>query len=269
MKKFAIASKNAGKIGELRRLLSPLGIELVPYAEIMGEVEIKETGRTFADNARIKAEFVAGKTGLPAIADDSGLSIRPLDNFPGVGTARFARESGGYPKAFLRLSDMLKGKPLDAFFTCAIALARPSMRTVTFEGKVNGFISLPARGDGGFGYDPIFVANGMGRTFAEITEAEKNEISHRAEAVRKLVSYLEESEKAERGGAKPADGAGGQRPASRPEKKEAPKSEWKERTEGVKRTRSKIVPKEKIKKEAAAEEFDIELEGIETVKEND
>ncbi len=196
MKKFVIASSNEHKIAEFKKMLSPFNIKIVPYKEVLkDDFEIEETGKTFADNAKLKAETIAAKTKLPTFADDSGLCIRALNGEPGLFSSRYAESLGGYENAFAKLNERLNGKDKDAYFICTIALCFPNETTHIFEGRCNGFIVFPARGETGFGYDPIFVPNGMGRTFAEISEDEKNSISHRAFAMEKLVKFLEEEEK--------------------------------------------------------------------------
>lgn len=196
MKKFVIASSNEHKIAEFKKMLSPFNIKVVPYKEILkDDFEIEETGTTFAENAKLKAETIAEKTKLPTFADDSGLCIKALNDEPGLFSARYAEDLGGYENAFEKLNERLNGKDSEAYFICTIALTIPNDTTHIFEGRCNGFIVFPARGKTGFGYDPIFVPNGMGRTFAEISEEEKNSISHRAFAMEKLVKFLEDEEK--------------------------------------------------------------------------
>ena len=196
MKKFVIASSNEHKIAEFKKMLSPFNIKVVSYKEVLkDDFEIEETGKTFAENATLKAETIASKTKLPTFADDSGLCIKALNGEPGLFSARYAESLGGYENAFAKLNERLNGKDKDAYFICTIALAIPNETTHIFEGRCNGFIVFPARGESGFGYDPIFVPNGMGRTFAEISDVEKNSISHRAFAMEKLVKFLEDEEK--------------------------------------------------------------------------
>ena len=197
MKKIVIASANEHKISELKKMLSPLNIKVVSYKDILkDDFEIEETGKTFAENAKLKAETIAAKTKLPTIADDSGLCIKALNGEPGLYSARYANGLGGYENAWNEINERLKSKnDRDAYFICVIALAIPDSSTKIFEGRCNGFITFPPRGDKGFGYDPIFVPNGMGATFAEMSDEEKNSISHRAFAMEKFVKYLEEQEK--------------------------------------------------------------------------
>jgi XTP/dITP diphosphohydrolase len=272
LNKIVIASKNEGKIAEFGRLLEPLGIEAVPYAG----PDVAETGRTFEENARLKAEAACRESGLPAIGDDSGIALRALGGFPGLKSQRFAEESGGYPKAFERIESMLKGKDRDAYFACAIALASPGEKTRAFEGRINGFIAHPPRGANGFGYDPVFVANGTGRTFAEMPDDEKSAISHRGAAFAKLRAYLESLPKMEavQSGAESKPAAPKRRPAKKAEAaktESAPADEWGEVAKEVRKLKPRERRPSKAKAEecAKAEEFEIEVEAIEAVKEND
>ncbi|MCR5507040.1 MAG: RdgB/HAM1 family non-canonical purine NTP pyrophosphatase [bacterium] len=192
MKKFIIASTNEHKVREFQTLLKPFGIKVVPYKDVIkGQFEIEETGKTFAENAKIKAEAICEKTGLPTFADDSGFCIKELASFPGVRSARFAEEVGGYDKAFEDIKNRLNGKCSEAKFVCNIAFAVKGEKTVQFEGACYGFTIFPPRGENGFGYDAMFVPNSYGRTFAEMTEEEKNSISHRSIATAKFIEFIE------------------------------------------------------------------------------
>lgn len=198
MQKFVIASANSHKIDEFRNILKPFGIKLVPYKEILGsDFEIEETGATFEENAKIKAELVAKKTKLPVISDDSGFSINILDGFPGLYSARFAEEMGGYENAMSELYSRMKdredkkNKDISASFTTVIAFVSKDGDINTFTGICNGYVSPSPRGVEGFGYDPMFIPNGYGATFAEMGSEEKNLISHRSVAISKFVEYLE------------------------------------------------------------------------------
>lgn len=190
--KFIIATHNVHKLDELRRILAPLGVE----ADIDPTLpEAEETGVTFAENAFIKADEACRFTGLPAIADDSGLMVDALGGEPGVYSARYAPV--GQRKA--TVLKKLQGLPTEqrgAGFVSAVCCVFPNGDTVTAEGVCRGHIGEAPRGDGGFGYDPIFVTE-SGRTFAELTPAEKDAISHRGRALRafaeKLATYLEET----------------------------------------------------------------------------
>ena len=191
MQKFVIASNNENKIREFQTMLKPLGIKVVSYKDILKEeFEVEETGKTFADNSQLKAEAICEKTGLPTFADDSGFCIKELACFPGIRSARFAEEVGGYENAFEDIKNRLNGKCSEAKFVCDIAFARKGEKTIHFEGVCYGFTVFPPRGENGFGYDSIFVPNSYGKTFAEMTDEEKNSISHRGIAVQKFVEFI-------------------------------------------------------------------------------
>ena len=194
--KLVIATHNEGKLREIRELLAPHGIECVGAAEL-GLPEPEEIGNNFVDNAELKAREAADLSGLPALADDSGLSVDALHGMPGIFSARWAEDEAGnrdFGRAMERVwTEVEAAGPdggHDAHFVCALSIAWPDGAIESFEGKVHGTLAWPPRGKKGFGYDPIFVANGMNQTFAEIDPAEKHAISHRAEAFKKLVAAL-------------------------------------------------------------------------------
>jgi XTP/dITP diphosphohydrolase len=195
--KLVIATHNSGKLREIQDLLAPHGIECVGAGEL-GLPEPEEIGNSFVDNAELKAREAADLSGLPALADDSGLSVDALHGMPGIFSARWAEDADGkrdFKRAMERVWQEVEatGEAAghDAHFTCALALAWPDNgQTESFEGKVFGKLVWPPRGDKGFGYDPMFVPNGDGRTFGEFEPDEKHAISHRAEAFRKLVAAL-------------------------------------------------------------------------------
>ena len=185
--RLLLASHNRGKLAEIRVLIEPYGLEVVAAAEL-GLAEPKETGSTFLDNARIKA--VAGAVGgrLPSLADDSGLEVEALGGAPGVHSARWAGPGRDFRLAMARLARELgeatawtKEGPR-ASFTAVLCLAWPDGECVAFAGKVAGHLVSPPRGDRGFGYDPMFVADGHTLTFGEMEEDAKHAISHRARA---------------------------------------------------------------------------------------
>ena len=194
--KLVVATHNSGKLREIRDLLAPYGIECVGAAEL-DLPEPEETGNTFVDNAELKARAAADLSGLPALSDDSGLSVDALHGMPGIFSARWAEDGAGnrnFSRAMERVwREVEEAGPdagHDAHFTCALSIAWPEGDIESFEGKVHGAIVWPPRGEKGFGYDPIFIATGMEKTFAEIDPAEKHAISHRAEAFRQLVAAL-------------------------------------------------------------------------------
>ncbi len=195
--KLVIATHNAGKLREIQELLAPYGIECVGAAEL-GLPEPEEIGNTFVDNAVLKAREAADLSGLPALSDDSGLSVDALNGLPGIFSARWAEDEAGnrdFGRAMERVWREVEAADPElgngAHFTCALAIAWPDNgQTESFEGRVDGTLVWPPRGDKGFGYDPMFVAKSMDRTFGEIDPAEKHAISHRARAFGKLVAAL-------------------------------------------------------------------------------
>ena len=187
---LVVASHNPGKLREIRDLLCPLGIETKGAFEL-GLPEPEETGSTFAENAALKARAAAKASGLPSLADDSGLAVSALGGAPGIYSARWAGEKKDFAAAMARVERELQGKQdRSAKFVCALALAEPRGETQIFEGEVHGKLVFPPRGTKGFGYDPIFIADGMNQTFGEIEPALKHSMSHRARAFEKLVKSL-------------------------------------------------------------------------------
>ncbi len=186
--RLVIASHNAGKVREIGDLVAPFGLDVVA-ASALGLAEPEENGVTFRDNALIKAEAAAATAGLPALADDSGLVVPALDGAPGVFSARWAGPGKDFALAMRRVEEALAGKSdRRASFVCALVLAWPDGHHEVFEGVVHGHLVWPPRGSNGFGYDPIFVADGDSRTFGEIEPEEKHRISHRADAFRQMVA---------------------------------------------------------------------------------
>ena len=188
LKKLLIASHNAGKVREIGELLAPWGVEVVS-AGSLGLPEPEETGTTFVANAELKARAAADASGLPALADDSGLAVDALGGDPGIYSARWAGPSKDFSAAMALVNEKMgatanrRGR-----FVCALALAWPGGEVRTFEGTVEGEIVWPPRGLAGFGYDPIFQPLGHAVTFGEMDPDAKHAISHRAEAFRKLVA---------------------------------------------------------------------------------
>lgn len=186
---LVVASHNPGKVREIKALLGPHGIEPISAGDL-GLPEPDETGTTFAANAELKALAAAKGSGHAALADDSGLCVDALDGAPGIYSARWAGPTKDFRIAMTRIQDELRHKGLvtsKAHFTCALSLALPSGEMQTFVGEVHGSLTFPPRGDHGFGYDPIFIADGMDQTFAEIDPAAKHAMSHRAKAFEKLL----------------------------------------------------------------------------------
>jgi XTP/dITP diphosphohydrolase len=178
---LVIATGNTGKLREYRELLSGTGFELVAF-----DSEVDEVGETYAENARFKAETACSRSGLPSLGDDSGVEVEALNGFPGLRSARLG------PTQEARTAELMKrleGKtrPWNARFVCVIALAAPGRPTQFFEGECRGEIVPEWRGQAGFGYDPVFLVPGTGKTFGEMTPEEKRQYSHRAAAVRGLL----------------------------------------------------------------------------------
>jgi XTP/dITP diphosphohydrolase len=190
-RRLLVATHNAGKLEEIADLLNDYGIAVVGAAE-MNLPEPEETGTRFVENARIKAHAAARATGLPALSDDSGLEIDGLGGAPGVYTADWAETPNGrdFTLAMTRAHDELvksaAPQPWTARFCCTFAMAWPDGHDEIFEGKMEGQIVWPMRGTQGHGYDPIFQPDGFDKTFGELDRWEKNRISHRADAFRKL-----------------------------------------------------------------------------------
>lgn len=204
MDKILIATNNRGKFNEISSLLASFDIEAIfagNYIDNLKIVEPEETANSFAENSLIKAKYYAKMLNLKAIADDSGFCIELLDGLPGVHSARFAIDDCGvknFPQAFNKIAEMLENKGINpyrdkikAYFICNLSLFNPFDETsISFEGRVDGFLSLPSRGSNGFGYDPIFIKQDMQQTFAEIEHNLKESISHRALAFKQLSKFL-------------------------------------------------------------------------------
>ena len=193
--KFVLATHNPGKLAEMKAILSGLGVEVVSPAEAGVEVDVEETGTTFAENAMLKAKAICAAAGLPAIADDSGLCVDALNGGPGVYSARYGGEELDDRKRRLLLLRNLRGQTTRAaHFTCAVACAFPDGDTLTAEGRCDGAIAFAPLGEGGFGYDPVFLIPEKGKTFSQLSPEEKSAISHRGKAlaafVEKLGTYL-------------------------------------------------------------------------------
>lgn len=186
--RLVVASHNPGKVREIGALLSPWSVTAVSAAALQLP-EPEETGETFVANALLKAHAAASGAMLPALADDSGLAVAALGGKPGIRSARWAGPERDFADAMVRVNDALGTSPdRRARFVCALALAWPDGHAETFEGCVSGALIWPPRGDRGFGYDPMFVADGDALTFGEIDPADKRAKSHRARAFRKLVA---------------------------------------------------------------------------------
>ncbi|MCK5296294.1 MAG: RdgB/HAM1 family non-canonical purine NTP pyrophosphatase [Alphaproteobacteria bacterium] len=185
--KLVIASHNKGKVSELAEMMKPYHVKVISATKLNLD-EPEENGITFIENAVIKAVAAVKASGMPALADDSGLAVHALDGKPGIHTARWAGADKNFPMAMKLVEDKLKGKKdRTAHFVCAIALAWPDGHVETFEGKVYGEMTWPMTGDKGFGFDPVFIPKGHTITFGEMNPKIKHEISHRAQAINMLV----------------------------------------------------------------------------------
>jgi len=228
--RLLVATHNPGKLAEFRALLEPRGIRIVGAGEL-GLQAPAETGATFLDNARLKALAAARASGLPALADDSGLEVRGLDGAPGLATAEWAGPQRDFARAMGRVRAELEARfgsieraDRRAAFVAALCLAWPDGHVECAEGRVEGEIAPEPRGAGGFGYDPLFVPEGESRTFGEMLASEKEALSHRARAVRALLAacfspsegerHLSDGRTAAAARDDPADGGEGGRPGA-------------------------------------------------------
>ena len=190
MTKYLMATKNEGKVRELRQLLADTDIEILSLNDLSDHEEVEETGLSFAENAVLKAEHCYRKYGVPSIADDSGICIRYLLDMPGVFSARFLPHLD-YPQKNALILSLMEGiTERKASYECVISFASEE-GTKTFHGSCEGEIAFAAAGENGFGYDPIFYYPQSGMTLAEMDPEEKNKISHRGEALRKLVASFD------------------------------------------------------------------------------
>jgi len=190
--RLVVASHNAGKVREIAALLAPFGFEVVSAADL-GLDEPEETGATFRANAELKAIAAARAAGLPALADDSGLEVVALAGAPGIYSARWAGEKRDFTAAMEKVREQLAASgdaDTAARFVCALSVAWPDGHVETVEGEVKGHLEFPPRGTNGFGYDPIFVADGHTQTFGELDPDAKHAVSHRADAFRKLATRV-------------------------------------------------------------------------------
>lgn len=193
--RVVLASRNEHKLVEIRRILAAAGApaELVAVTDFPGVDDVAETGLTFAENALLKARAVASATGLPALADDSGIAVDAMNGMPGVFSARWAGRHGADQANLRLLLDQLQDVPDEqrgAAFVCVAALVVPGHRELVEEGTVSGRVLREPRGSNGFGYDPIFVPDGESRTTAELAEVEKDAVSHRGRAFRAMARHV-------------------------------------------------------------------------------
>lgn len=190
--KLVLASHNQGKIDELSQILALYGVKILSARDLKLP-DVEETGETFAENAALKAETISEYTGMPCLADDSGLCVDALDGRPGVYSARYAADNNArINKLIGELKESGKAD-WSAHFSCVLALKIPHQKTKFFEGRVDGKIIENRRGSEGFGYDPVFVPDGYERTFAEMSKEEKAKISHRGKALLQFIMEVFET----------------------------------------------------------------------------
>lgn len=193
MQNILIATHNAGKLREFSAMFARTPFELVSLSDVGIDVDVDETGAAYAENATLKAAAYAKLSGLPTLADDSGLEVDGLDGEPGVRSARYAGEDANDDDRIAFLLGKLNNVPRErwtARFRCVIALTRPDAPAELFEGRCEGVITDRPRGESGFGYDPVFYIPEMGRTMAELSFDEKNRVSHRGRASQSVISAL-------------------------------------------------------------------------------
>jgi XTP/dITP diphosphohydrolase len=190
--KLVLASKNQNKLAEMQEILSQLGVEVCLESEVGVDIEVEETGTTFEENSRLKAQAVMEATGLAAIADDSGLCADALGGAPGVYSARYGGPELDDMGRCRLLLENLKGQPRGARFVSVITCCFPNGDVLTARGECPGTIAFVPMGEGGFGYDPVFFVPELKKTFAQLTAQEKNAISHRGKALTAFRGELEE-----------------------------------------------------------------------------
>ena len=193
--KFVLATHNPGKLQEMSSILSSLGVEVISPGDLGIDIEVEETGSTFAENAMLKAEAICEAAKLPAIADDSGLCVDALNGGPGVYSARYGGEDLTDAQRYTLLLNALRGQTnRAAHFVSVVACAFPHGDTLTAEGRCDGTIAFAPMGTEGFGYDPVFFVPELRKTFAQMDGAEKASISHRGKALqafsKELATYL-------------------------------------------------------------------------------
>ena len=189
--KLVLASKNEKKLKEMRDILSHLGVEVCLQSEVGVDVDVEETGTTFEENSLLKARAVMEASGLPAIADDSGLCVDALNGAPGVYSARYGGPGLDDVGRYRLLLENMKGQPRAAEFVSVITCCFPDGTVLTSRGECPGAIAFAPQGEGGFGYDPIFFIPQLKKTFAQLTAEEKNAISHRGKALEAFKVELE------------------------------------------------------------------------------
>ena len=195
--KVVLASKNAHKLVEISRITEKFGIELVLQSQLGVDIDVEETGTTFEENSLLKAEAVMKATGLPALADDSGIAVDALNGEPGIYSARYGFDDSlddwGRLLLLLKNTEHVPDGQRQAKFVCVISFVHPNGQVIQARGEIHGELLREARGENGFGYDPIFYYPPLGKTTAELSSEEKNEVSHRAVALKKFYEKMKEA----------------------------------------------------------------------------
>lgn len=186
-----VATNNEHKLKEIRQILSPHHITVYGMKDLNIDIgEVEENGKTYQENALIKALALQKVSKMPIIADDTGLEIVSMNNEPGLYTARYASSLGGHAEAFKDIFKRIEGKDRTAYFVCSIVLLNVSDKPLKFEARIPGHIAKEVTSGDGFGYDPIFICDEVNKTYAEMGQEEKNRVSHRGKALNKLLTYL-------------------------------------------------------------------------------
>ena len=195
--KVVLASKNRHKLEEISKITEKFGIDLVLQSELGVDIDVEETGTTFEENSFLKAEAVMKATGLPALADDSGIAVDALNGEPGVYSARYGFDESlddwGRLLLLLKNTEHVPDGQRQAKFVCVITLVTPDGQTIQARGEIHGELTREARGENGFGYDPIFYYPPLGKTTAELSSQEKNQVSHRANALKLFYEKMKEA----------------------------------------------------------------------------
>ena len=195
--KVVLASKNKHKLVEISQITAQFGMELVLQAELGVDIDVEETGTTFEENSLLKAEAVMKATGLPALADDSGITVEALGGEPGIYSARYGFDESlddhGRLMLLLKNTEQIPDGQRQAKFVCVISFITPEGQVIQARGEIHGELTREPRGENGFGYDPIFYYPPLGKTTAELSAEEKNEVSHRANALKVFYEKLKEA----------------------------------------------------------------------------
>lgn len=195
--KVVLASKNKHKLEEISQITEKFGMELVLESDLGVDIDVEETGSTFEENSFLKAEAVMKATGLPALADDSGIAVDALNGEPGIYSARYGFDESlddwGRLQLLLKNTEQVPDERRQAKFVCVITLVTPQQEIIQARGEVHGMLLRTPAGQGGFGYDPIFYYSPLGKSLAELTPEEKNQVSHRANALQVFYQKLKEA----------------------------------------------------------------------------